>query len=48
MRRRGSSTDGPKLPLRSFGISSPTSPAWAASSRGRCPLRSVVRVPARS
>ena len=44
MRRRGSSIDGMKLPLRSLGILSSASPAWVANKRLRCPLRSVTRV----
>jgi hypothetical protein len=48
MRRRGSKITGKNEPLRSFGIRSCTSPAWVASSRGRDPLRSVIRVSVRS
>ena len=48
MRRRGSSSDGKKLPLRSLGIFNSTSPAWVANRRGRCPLRSVTRASLRS
>jgi hypothetical protein len=45
--RRGSKITGKNEPLRSFGIRSCTSPAWVASSRGRDPLRSVIRVSVR-
>ena len=48
MRRRGSSIDGKKLPLRSLGIFNSTSPAWVANKRLRCPLRSVTRMSLRS
>ena len=48
IRRRGSSIDGKKLPLRSLGIFGSTSPAWVANKRLRCPLRSVIRVSLRS
>ena len=48
MRRRGSSTDGMKLPLRSLGIFNSRSPAWVANKRLRCPLRAVVRASLRS
>ncbi|KRF40081.1 hypothetical protein ASG96_03925 [Terrabacter sp. Soil810] len=34
---------GKKLPLRSFGIRSCTSPAVVVNTRGRVPLRSVLR-----
>ena len=43
MRRRGSRMDGKKLPLRSLGMASSTSPALVVSTRGRCPLRSLER-----
>jgi hypothetical protein len=39
---------GKNDPLRSFGMRSSTSPAWVASSRGRAPLRSVLRDSVRS
>ena len=48
MRRRGSNTDGMKLPLRSLGIFSSRSPAWVANKRPRWPLRAVVRLWVRS
>ena len=48
MRRRGSMIEGKKLPLRSLGIFNSTSPARVANSRGRCPLRSVIRASLRS
>ena len=48
MRRRGSSIDADNEPLRSLGILNSTSPAWAASSRGLCPLRSFTRASLRS
>ena len=48
MRRRGSITDGMKLPLRSLGIFNSRSPAWVANKRLRCPLRSVMRPALRS
>ena len=48
MRRRGSSRDGKKLPSRSLGMRSSTSPALVESSRVRLPLRWVVRASLRS
>ena len=39
---------GKNDPVRSLGIASCTSPALVVSSRGRCPLRSVVRASVRS
>jgi hypothetical protein len=47
-RRRGWSSSGKKLPLRSFGIRSSTSPAGVDTSRSREPLRWAVRVSVRS
>ena len=44
MRRRRSRIEGKKLPWRSFGMASSTSPALVVSSRDRCPLRWFVRV----
>ena len=41
MRRRGSSSAGKKLPSRSLGMASSTSPALVDSSRARLPLRCV-------
>ena len=35
--------EGKKLPFRSFGMASSTSPALVESTRGRCPLRSLLR-----
>ena len=46
MRRRGSRMEGKKLPFRSLGMASSTSPALVETSRGRCPLRSLVRLAA--
>ena len=43
IRRRGSRIEGKKLPLRSLGMASSTSPALVESTRGRCPLRSLLR-----
>jgi hypothetical protein len=48
MRRRGSSRAGKKLPWRSLGMASSTSPALVESSLERLPLRWVVRVAVRS
>ena len=48
IRRRGARISGKNEPLRSFGIASCTSPALVVSTRGRDPLRSVVRVSDRS
>ena len=48
MRRRRSSTEGKKLPRRSLGMASSTSPALVDNSRGRCPLRWFVRDSERS
>ena len=47
-RRRGSSSSGKNLPVRSFGMPTSTSPAGVDSSFGRCPLRSAVRSGERS
>jgi hypothetical protein len=47
-RRRGSSSSGKKLPERSFGIPTSTSPPGVDSSFGRCPLRRAVRSGERS
>ena len=48
MRRRGSSNAGKKLPWRSLGMASSTSPALVDSDRLRLPLRWVLRVSVRS
>ena len=48
IRRRGSSSSGKKLPVRSLGILTSRSPAGVDTSLGRCPLRWVVRVRVRS
>jgi hypothetical protein len=48
MRRRRSRRDGKKLPVRSLRILSCTSPAVVDNSRGRWPLRWVVRPELRS
>ena len=48
MRRRGSRREGKKLPWRSLGMASSTSPALVDSSRERLPLRWVVRDSVRS
>jgi hypothetical protein len=48
IRRRRSSTDGKNEPVRSFGICTSTVPPLVITSRGRVPLRSVVRSGVRS
>jgi hypothetical protein len=48
MRRRGSSSEGKKLPWRSLGMASSTSPALVDSSLARLPMRWVVRFSVRS
>lgn len=48
MRRRRSNRLGKNEPWRSLGMASSTSPAAVDNSLGRCPLRCVVRVSARS
>jgi hypothetical protein len=48
MRRRGSSGVGKNVPFRSLGMPTRESPVAVASTRGRVPLRSVVRVAVRS
>ncbi len=48
MRRRGSNNDRKKVPSRSFGIRSATSPALVDNNRGRLPLRCVTRSSVRS
>lgn len=44
MRRRRSSRDGKKDPVRTLGMAMSRSPACVVSTFSRCPLRIVVRV----
>src|SRR5690554_4603793 len=48
IRRQGASSDGKKLPERSFGIATSTSPDVVETSLDRVPLRCVVRAGERS
>ena len=48
IRRRGSSSSGKKLPVRSLGIPISMSPAGVDTSFGRCPLRCATRAGVRS
>src|SRR3982074_145079 len=48
IRRRGSSSDGKKVPSRSFGMRRDTSPALVDNNLGLLPLRCVTRSSVRS